>query len=304
MAFAVKTMFTIGVLVACVFEAQLQADTMTLLTAADYSQFAYMEPDRRYSYGDDPQQVAELYLPETPSSHPVIVLAHGGCYYESYDLRPISSIARALTDEGFAVWNIEYRRAGNGGDFPNMFLDVGAAADHLREVADEQALRLEGLITVGHSAGGHLALWLAGRQHLSATSAIYTANPLPISGVVGLAPIADIADALDQGMCGAALPVVVGSRLPTAEANLKDISPAAMIPLGIPQIHLVGTEDKLIRTNIQRYVDAAEDSGDDVELITLEGAGHFELVAVESPEWQLAVEAIQRLRRMIAGILQ
>ncbi len=304
MAFAAKMILTICVLFACVFPAQLQADAMTLLTAADYSQFAYMEPDRRYSYGDDTQQVAELYLPETPPPHPVIVLAHGGCYYGSYDLRPISSIARALTDEGFAVWNIEYRRAGNGGDFPNMFLDVGAATDRLREIAEEQELDLQHVISIGHSAGGHLALWLAGRKRIATTSALYSADPLPIAGVIGLAPIADIADALERGMCGTALPVVMGSQLPTAEANLKDSSPVELLPLAVPQIHIVGSEDDLIRENLQRYVDAALDAGDDVELIVLEGAGHFELVAVDKPEWQQAVEAIQRLRTTIAGILQ
>ncbi len=268
---------------------------MNLLTATDYADFPYAEPDHRYNYGDEAQQFAELYMPATASPHPVILLAHGGCYYESYNLQPISPVARSLADEGFAVWNIEYRRAGNGGDFPNMFLDVGAAADYLREVADAHELDLSQVVSVGHSAGGHLALWLAGRQQLSATSAVYTADPLLIAGVVGLAPIADIADALDQGMCGPALPTVISSHQTATATNLEDVSPAAMLPLGIPQIHLVGTEDKLIRRNIQRYVDAAEEASDGVELIVLEGAGHFELVAVDRPEWQQAVEAIQRL---------
>ncbi|MCY3779350.1 MAG: alpha/beta hydrolase [Chloroflexi bacterium] len=277
---------------------------MPLLTAEDYIKFPTVEPGFRYAYDSDPQQFGELTLPRTAPPHPVIVLIHGGGYRDLYDLRPLGSVTQALASEGFAVWNIEYRRAGNGGEFPNMFLDVGAAAEYLRSIADHHSLSLDGVIAIGHSAGGHLALWLAGRGRIATTSAIYSANPLPVAGVVALAPIADIADALDRNMSEPALQLVLGSQLPRTEANLKDTSPAEMLPLGARQIHLVGSEDDLIRENLQRYINAAEDAGDDVELMLLEGAGHFELVAVETPEWQTVIAAVRRLRTTIAVSLQ
>ena len=268
---------------------------MSLLTEVDYAGFPYLEPDYRYPYGDDEQQFAELYLPATTPPRPVIVLVHGGCYYEMYDLKPVSAIARELADDGFAVWNIEYRRAGNGGDFPNMFLDVGAAADYLREVAEEHELDLAGVIALGHSAGGHLALWLAGRPQLAATSPLYSADPLLIAGVVGLAPLPDIALALDEGMCGPALPLVAGRSGAESDARLQDTSPRDMLPLGVPQIHIVGTEDQQILRNVEGYLDATEAAGDAVTLVTLEGAGHFEVVSVDAAEWAVVPPSHRRL---------
>ena len=130
----------------------------------------------------------------------------------------MGTVSRALADAGFAVWNIEYRRAGNGGDYPNMFLDVGAAADHLLQIADEHNLDLSGVITIGHSAGGHLALWLAGRHRLTASSPLYSTDPLPIAGVVALAALSDVAFAFERDMGGDPLSLVMGREQATYDA--------------------------------------------------------------------------------------
>ena len=134
---------------------------MTLLTAEDYQRFPTVEPHHRFAYGPHSQQFGELTRPNSPPPHPVIVLIHGGGYREIYDLRPLGTVVAALAAAGFAVWNIEYRRYGNGGDYPQMFLDAGAAADYLPHIAEAHHLDLGRVITMGHSAGGHLALWLA-----------------------------------------------------------------------------------------------------------------------------------------------
>ncbi len=277
---------------------------MPLLTAEDYTRFAPVEPHFRYVYGADSQQFAELTLPRRPGPHSVIVLVHGGGYRDVYDLRPLGGVVEALANEGFAVWNIEYRRAGNGGDFPNMFLDVGAATDHLQEIAAERELDLKGVITVGHSAGGHLALWLAGRKQIAESSAVYRAEPLPIAGVIGLAPLADIADALENDTGGSPLLTVLGGSLPRAQANLPAVSPAELLPLGVPQIHIVGSEDKVMRANLRRYVTASLDAGDEIELVEIADAGHFEIVAVDAPEWQYVIQAVRRLRGAVAVALR
>ncbi len=274
-----------------------QAEDKPLLTAADYALFATEEPDHVYAYGADSQQFAELYLPDAPGPYAVIVMIHGGCYYARYDLRPISGAARSLAAEGFAVWNIEYRRYGNGGEFPAMFLDVGAAADYLREIAEKHALLLDSVIAMGHSAGGHLALWLASRPGLEENDSLYSPEPLPIAGIIGLASIADIGDAMERGICGEALPIVAGSQ----QANLRQVSPEQLLPKDIPQIHMLGSQDELIDANLKRYVEAA---GDEAELLILEGAGHFELVAIDAPEWEAVVDALQRLRTTIGDALR
>ncbi len=265
---------------------------MPLLTVADYVRLPYIEPDHRYAYGDAPLQFAELYLPASAPPHPLILLVHGGCYSGEYDLKPLSALARRLTAEGFAVWNIEYRSAGTGGDFPNMFLDVAAAADALRDIAAAHSLDLETVIAAGHSAGGHLALWLAARAQLAASSPLYRAEPLSIAAVLGLAPIADIEDALRRGMCGAALSAVMGD---TPEAHLPAASPRVLLPPNNPQTLIVGAEDRLVLANVQRYVEAAAKSNAAVELMTLAGAGHFEIVAVDAPAMQAVLAALRDL---------
>ena len=187
---------------------------MALLTPEDYTRFPYVPPYLRYHYGAHPQQFGELYLPATSPPHPVITLVHGGCYRAMYDLKPMSSVAQALADDGFAVWNIEYRRAGNGGDYPNMFLDVAKATDFLWQIAEEHSLNLSCTLAVGHSAGGHLALWLAGRPQLPASSALHLDDALPVCAVLALAPVADIAFAFTQDLCSDALPQVMGGKRP------------------------------------------------------------------------------------------
>ena len=245
--------------------------------------------------------LGELYLPPTSPPHSVIVLVHGGCYRAMYDLKPISSVAQALADDGFAVWNIEYRRAGNGGDYPNMFLDVAKATDFLSQIAEEHSLNLSCTLAVGHSAGGHLALWLAGRPQLPVSSALFLDDALPVCAVLALAPVADIAFALEQRLCGSALPQVMGGTATDAESHFRERSPSELLPLDLPQTHIVGSEDVSILANVERYLAAAKGSGDVAELIVIPQVGHFEIVAVETPAWQRVREAIGELRDFCPG---
>lgn len=268
---------------------------MPLLTVEDYKTFPVVPADVTYSYGDDANQFGDLYLPQANNKHPVIVLVHGGGYSEVYDIKPMGSVAKALAAEGFAVWNIEYRRVGNDGDYPQMFLDVANATDYLRQIADTHDLDLDNVITVGHSAGGHLALWLAGRHKITETSAIYIKNPLPVKAVVALAPVADVSYAFEQGLRDALI-VVMGGKPDVVSAHYQDASPYAMLPLGIAQTHIVGTEDTKILDNVKRYIQAAEQAGDTVDLITIPDVGHFEIVSTSADAWatiQATIAAIQ-----------
>ncbi len=268
---------------------------MPLLTAEDYLRFARVAPDFSYAYGSHPQQFAELYLPGSAPPYPVIVLVHGGCYREIYGLEPMGAFARALADDGFAVWNMEYRRAGNGGDYPRMFQDVARGTDFLRQIANARGLQLDKVMTVGHSAGGHLALWLAGRHKLPKPSVLYSATALPIAGTVALAAVADIAYAYEQELCSDALPVVMGGEPTEVPAHFRAGSPRELLPLGLPQVHVIGTEDVTIGDNVCRYLSAAEELGEDVELIAIPQAGHFEIVAVETAAFQQVRIAIRAL---------
>ncbi|MCY4071669.1 MAG: alpha/beta hydrolase [Chloroflexi bacterium] len=273
----------------------------TLLTAEDYIQFPVVEPDHRYSYGKNSQQFGELYLPASDplSCLPVIILIHGGGYRAMYDLKPMGSVARALADDGFAVWNIEYCRAGNGGDFPHMFLDVGTAADHLRRLADRHSLDLDSVLSVGHSAGGHLALWLAGRHRVPPSSPLYATDSLPIGGVVALAPIADIRFAVEKELSSDALLLVMGGGPEVAPANYDAGSPSDLLPLGRPQAHIVGTEDVAIMNNVKVYLAAARSVGDKAQLIEAPRVGHFEIVSTGAPAFRTVRETICDMHAMI-----
>jgi acetyl esterase/lipase len=124
------------------------------------------EPDATVRYGEAALQVVDVWLPKRSGRHPVVVLIHGGCWQsEVADRRIMNWIADDLRKRGIAVWNIDYRGVDRaGGGYPGTFADVAAAADALREHAAQYKLDLSSVVALGHSAGGHLALWLAGRE--------------------------------------------------------------------------------------------------------------------------------------------
>ncbi|HTZ36296.1 MAG TPA: alpha/beta hydrolase, partial [Stellaceae bacterium] len=144
---------------------------------------------QRFAYGAEASQFGELWLPQAPAGPaPVAVLLHGGCWRASYGLDLMQPLAADLRERGVAVWNIEYRRLGeSGGGYPGTFADVGAAFDALRGLAARYPIDLHRLAAIGHSAGGQLALWAAGRPRLPADSALKTPDPLAPGFVVTLA---------------------------------------------------------------------------------------------------------------------
>ena len=148
---------------------------------------------QRIAYGPEPRQFGDLRMPAGEGPHPVVIGIHGGYWRVRYDLNHFGHACSALTAAGFATWNIEYRRTGEpGGGWPGTFQDVAAAADFLRVLAPQYNLSLDHALSLGHSAGGHLAFWLAGRHTIASDSPIFTPNPLPLSGAVALAGAVDL----------------------------------------------------------------------------------------------------------------
>jgi len=241
--------------------------------------------DATVAYGDDPNQFAALYLPSTPPPHRIVIVIHGGCWAAKYDAKPMGALCRALTREGVAVWSLEYRRNGIGGEYPNVLLDVAAGADFLRTAASTYFLDLARVITIGHSAGGQLGLWLAARPGLPRTSCLFTDTPLPISGVVCLAGVIDLVDAAARKLCGDNLPLMMGGLPEGVPDRYQQASPMELLPIGVKQIHIVGDQDQML-PNVHRYAAAARDLGDDIDLITLPDTGHFELVDPTTAAWE------------------
>jgi acetyl esterase/lipase len=116
----------------------------------------------RLAYGPDPAQIGDLRVPPGAGPHPVFVVLHGGCWLEVYGKDLMDGLSESLTKAGFATWNVEYRRMGSpGGGYPATLTDVGLAVDALREIGPKHQLDVAKVYTVGHSAGGHLAVWVA-----------------------------------------------------------------------------------------------------------------------------------------------
>ncbi len=255
--------------------------------------------DRHITYGTDADQFGDLYLPKTNGPHPVVVLIHGGCWSKRLPgLDLMALLAGDLRDHGFAVWNIEYRRLGGGGGYPATFVDAGAAIDRLRGLAQESNLDLHHLVLVGHSAGGHLALWAAGRNRLPVSSPLHQEHPLAVSAVVTLSGINDLSAFRERGpgVCGE--PRTVDRLVDAAgrvNANLyNDTSPAAMLPLGIKQFIVTASGDDVVPAEFGRdYAAHARTAGDAVQYLNVPDAGHFELIDPRSAAWKQIVPLIQ-----------
>jgi acetyl esterase/lipase len=250
-------------------------------------------PTARIAYGNDPLQFGDLRLPPGAGPHPVVVVIHGGCWRSQYEIDHIGAFSDALTRSGVATWAIEYRRVGNpGGGWPGTFLDVGAAVDHLRRVAQAHPIDLARVVAVGHSAGGHLALWLGARGKLTDPT-LRADDPLPLKGIVSLAGVDNLRRALGEGVCGDQITKLVGGTPDEVPERYAQGSPIELLPIGVPQ-HLVnGARDPIVPEAFGRdYAAAGRRAGDDVKLTILPNAGHFELIAPTTPEWSAVREAI------------
>lgn len=272
------------------------APGQSLMTAADIVTWPSPPPDARVAYGDDPLQFGELRLPEGPGPHPTVVLIHGGCWLSEYDVTHIGKLAAALAREGYASWALEYRRVGNpGGGWPGTFEDVARGADHLRALAREHPLDLERVVAAGHSAGGHLALWLAGRHGIPRDGALYDAHPLTLQGVLGLAPAADLEFLHAEGVCDDVVDKLMGGSPETHPERYREGSVVSLVPLDVPQRVVLGRHDVSWTPVGARYVEAARNAGDAVQSIDAPESGHFEMIDPDSSTWPLVRDALKEL---------
>lgn len=249
-------------------------------------------PDRSFAYGEDPYQVADLWLPQGNGPHPTVLMVHGGCWQtEIADRNIMSWIADDLRARGIAVWNIDYRGVDRpGGGYPGTFLDAAAAADALRDEAEAHRLDISRLVATGHSAGGHLALWLAARRRLPSDSPLAATDPIPIHAVVSLGGLPDLEEAARPPGSGCGTEVI--QRL--TGGRFADTSVPRLAPLGIAQVLVNGIEDRIIpAAYAEGYAAPMRAAGDNVAVRMVERTGHVELVAPESRAWGLARAAIQ-----------
>ncbi|MHB8530568.1 MAG: alpha/beta hydrolase family protein, partial [Caulobacteraceae bacterium] len=238
-----------------------------------------------------------------PGPHPVVLMVHGGCWQSKIARASIMNwAAEDLRRRGIAVWNIEYRGIDEvGGGYPGTFADVAAAAEALRAAAPTYGLDLAKVVAFGHSAGGHLAMWLAARSRLPAWSPLASPHPLPIAAVVSSGGLPDLkADrAAGEAACGAeAVDRLVGAASPGRKDVWADTSPAERLPIGTVQEIINGERDPIAPPWLGRaWTDKARAAGDPARLTVIEAAGHVELIAPGTAAWTAEAEIVERLIR-------
>jgi acetyl esterase/lipase len=224
-----------------------------------------------------------------------MVLLHGGFWRAPYSKALMRGLARSVSRRGWAAWNIEYRRLGRfggGGGWPTTLEDVAGATDFL---ATRDGLDLDRVVTCGHSAGGHLALWLAARNRLGdrgpgGPPAVHVRAAIALAGVGDLRE----GDALRLGH--GAVGELLGGRPDEVPTRYAVASPAEILPLGVPQILVHGLDDTVVPAGMsERYADRARAAGDDARYVPLPGVGHRPLLRAGGAGWMAALEHLDLL---------
>ncbi|MEV1333458.1 alpha/beta hydrolase, partial [Micromonospora costi] len=247
------------------------------------------EPAHTVAYGDHPDQVADLREPAGDGpARPLVVVVHGGFWRAEYDRRHTGPLAAALAALGHPVAQLEYRRTGQpGGGWPNTLTDTLTGVTELpRLAAAAMPGRVAGAapILVGHSAGGHLALYVA------ATA------PAAVGGVLALAPVADLVEAYRRDLDGGAVAALLGGGPEEFPERYAAADPRMLVPIRPRTVVIHGGLDHQVPPEIGRdFVASARAAGSDITLVELSECEHFGLIDPESAAWPLVVQALQSL---------
>ena len=262
--------------------------------------------DHRIPYGSAESQFGDLWLPAARSNietlWPVVVFLHGGWWSSGFDLRYGNFLCQTLRRQHVAVWSLEYRRTGiTGGGWPTTFQDAASGFDHLRALVENFPLNLDRAVAVGHSAGGLLAFWLAGRHHVPENSPIHIPPKVPMRGVVGLAGAVDLglllelstgsfaADRLWVEHLMGGSPAVVPDRYAAGD-------PGQLLPLPCPQALVQGSADNQIPPLLpERWLAKSRRGSEPCAITLVPGAQHFDVVDPESKAWPATQAAILSL---------
>lgn len=232
----------------------------------------------RISYGDDPSQWVDIHRPDSASRGTVIAI-HGGFWRAAYAADLAAPLAADLAERGWTAINVEYRRVGNGGGFPETFDDIHAAINLAEQGGP--------LVTLGHSAGGHLATWAAARQRFGRWS-----GGVEVTHVVAQAGVLDLETAHRQGLGGTAVQDLLGE---VTDVVLDQTDPLRQVPLSTPVWCVHAEDDQQVPIEQSRtYVHAALEAGGVAELTLVEG-GHFGVIDPASTAWNSIIGLLDLL---------
>lgn len=234
-------------------------------------------PDATLRYGALAEQLLDVHLPDGRGDAPVVVLLHGGYWRQEFDRTHTRPLAEALAAEGFVVVTPEYRRVGGGGGWPTTFDDVRAALAHLGEVAAALPGRVSGddVCLVGHSAGGHLALWAALQPGAPA-----------VRRIVALAPVADLYEAYRRRLGEGAVGELMGGGPDTRDEAYRRADAAGLLPTAVPVTVVHGARDDLVPVDLSRKLPVDE-------YVELPDVEHFGLIDPLSSAWPTVLAAVR-----------
>jgi acetyl esterase/lipase len=246
-------------------------------------------------YGADASQFGDLHLPSGQARLPVVVVVHGGYWGASYGKELGTPLAKALAAQGFAAWNIEYRRIGIGGGWPGTFTDVAAAMDALSDKVNDAAggrLDLSRVVVLGHSAGGHIAAWLSARHRLTAGQVGASPKVRPVA-YVAQAGVLDLVSGFDKALGDGAVGRLMGGSPTEVAARYAVGSPYALLPYGIPGTLVHGLDDDVVPIEQSDHFAAqATRLGDKVTEVRLPGVDHFMLIDPSTQAWVACRDAV------------
>ncbi len=230
---------------------------------------------RRIPYGPEALHFGDLRLPAAAGPHRLVIFIHGGFWRARRNLEYAGHLCAALAERDVASWNIEYRRVGDpGGGFPGTLEDVLLACRFVGELAQSYPLDLTHLTVAGHSAGGHLALWLAAQECL------------PLRRTISLAGVADLRRGSELHLGDGAIDDFMGGSPAQMDAAYRSASPLELLPIRTPQLMIHGTLDDVVPIELSERLAAASSN---CAVLRLEGADHFDVVDPRSRFWPAVI---------------
>ena len=268
------------------------------MTLNDYLALSGPAPTATIAYGSAPSQFAELFRPAGNGPFPVVVLVHGGCWTVKFGgITQMRNVAGALAARGIAVWNVEYRRVDeDGGGYPGTYQDINAALDTLAAQAGRYQLDTQRIVAMGHSAGGQLVQWIAGRARIAPSSPLFQAAPLAVRHIISLGGLADLRreQTLIKTSCGRDLEQLAGA--PSAERPdvFSDTNAAELMPNGSSTVLITGELDTISPPRAAyAYAARAQAAGDLARVVILPKASHYDEIAASSPSWKLILPEVE-----------
>jgi acetyl esterase/lipase len=239
------------------------------------------------AYGSDANQFIDLRMPKAAGAHPIAICIHGGYWRARYDLEYLGHLCAALTAQGMATANLEYRRVGNpGGGWPGTFEDIRAAYQFLLQNAERYGFDRRKMMVLGHSAGGELALCLV-------------AHEAGLAAAVSLAGVVDLERAYDLRLSNDAVAEFLGGTPAEVPEHYREADPMK-VAIRTPQWLVYGAQDDIVPPALSRnYVDAKLKSKEDAQPVAIPGAGHFDVVDPRSGAWaQVEKVLVDSLRKV------